>query len=168
MSTHLAPSSYHDPLTELPNRRLLDDRLKQALHLAQRRDAKLALMLVDLASFGSVNQLLGHAAGDAVLREVARRLAACLRRADTLARCGADEFAVVVTDVHSEADCRIVAERILGVFSGEFSGVTLEASIGISLYPSDAGDGDALMRNADAAMFRAKQQGRNLYRFFAG
>jgi diguanylate cyclase (GGDEF)-like protein len=167
VSTPPAPSSHHDALTELPNRRLLDDRLQQALHLAQRRDAQLGLMLVQLVSFGRVNELFGHAAGDAVLREVAQRLGGCLRRADTLARYGADEFAIVLTDVASAADCRVVAERVLDVFSGEFSGVTLEASIGITLFPVDAADSEALLRNADAALYRAKQSGRNQYRFYA-
>jgi diguanylate cyclase (GGDEF)-like protein/PAS domain S-box-containing protein len=162
--------AYHDSLTGLPNRRLLDDRLAQAIHLAQRRDRKLAVMLVDLDEFKQVNDSLGHRAGDAVLREVAQRLALCVRKADTLARHGGDEFVVVMSDVQAEADCKLVAEKVLRSLAAEFRvedrALALGASIGISLFPTDAGDGDALLRNADAAMYRAKQLGRNQYRFY--
>jgi diguanylate cyclase (GGDEF)-like protein/PAS domain S-box-containing protein len=163
--------AYHDTLTGLPNRRLLDDRLRQALHLARRRGTRLAVMLVDLDDFKRVNDRLGHRAGDAVLREVAQRLAACVRKADTLARQGGDEFVVVIPDLRQEPDCQVVAEKILRalepplrVDGEEFR---IGASIGISLYPADAGDGDALLRNADAAMYRAKQLGRNNYCYYS-
>lgn len=152
MSTPPQPSDHHDALTALPNRRLLDDRLKQALHLAQRRDAGIALMLIDLAGFARI--------GDETLREAAQRLAGCLRKADTLARWGAAEFAVVLTDVHGEAECRLVAERLL-------QALEMDAAIGISLFPADAGDGEALVRNADAARSRARQQGRRQFRVYA-
>jgi diguanylate cyclase (GGDEF)-like protein/PAS domain S-box-containing protein len=162
--------AYHDSLTGLPNRRLLDDRLGQAIHLAQRRDRKLAVMLIDLDDFKHVNDSLGHRAGDAMLREVAQRLALCVRRADTLARHGGDEFVIVISDVQADSDCALVAEKVLRSLSGEFHlegrALRLGASIGISLFPNDAGDGDALLRNADAAMYRAKQLGRNQFRFF--
>src|SRR5439155_4463564 len=142
LSTQSAPSDYHDALTELPNRRLLDDRLKQALHLAQRRDTGIALALVDLAGFARVD--------DQTLREAARRLARGLRKADTLARWGAAEFAIVLTDVRAEADCRPVLERLIAALD-------MDVAIGISLYPADAGDTQALERNADAARSRARQ-----------
>ena len=162
--------AYHDSLTGLPNRRLLDDRLAQAIHLAQRRDRKLAVMLIDLDDFKQVNDSLGHRAGDAVLREVAQRLALCVRKADTLARHGGDEFVVVISDVQADSDCKLVAEKALRSLAAEFQledrALSLGASIGISLFPTDAGDGDALLRNADAAMYRAKQLGRNQYRFY--
>ena len=162
--------AYHDALTGLPNRRLLDDRLAQAIHLAQRRDRKLAVMLIDLDDFKQVNDSLGHRAGDAVLREAAQRLALCVRKADTLARHGGDEFVVVISDVQAEADCKLVAEKVLrslaSAFHLEGRALALGASIGISLFPTDAGDGDGLLRNADAAMYRAKQLGRNQYRFY--
>jgi len=162
--------AYHDSLTGLPNRRLLDDRLAQAIHLAQRRHRKLAVMLIDLDDFKQVNDSLGHRAGDAVLREVAQRLALCVRKADTLARHGGDEFVIVVSDVQAEADCQLVAEKVLRSLAPQFRvegrALALGASIGISLFPSDAGDGDALLRNADAAMYRAKQLGRNQHRFY--
>ena len=163
--------AYHDTLTGLPNRRLLDDRLRQAIRLAQRRDRMVATLLVHLDDFRQVNDSLGHEAGDAVLREVAERLTGCVRKADTLARAGADEFALVVCDLKDEADCRIVADKVLDALGAEFRAgsrrVRLAVSIGISLFPADAGDGEALLRNADAAMVRAKQLGRNQVRFFA-
>jgi diguanylate cyclase (GGDEF)-like protein len=152
LSSRPAPSDYHDALTELPNRRLLDDRLKQALHLAQRRDTGLALALVELAGFSKVE--------DATMREAAQRLARGLRKADTLARWGAAEFAIVLTDVRGEADCRAVLERLMSMLDRD-------VAIGISLYPADAGDAEALERNADAARSRARQLGRRQYRFYA-
>lgn len=163
--------AHHDSLTALPNRRLLDDRLKQALFLAQRRAARLAVLLVDLDGFKRVNDVLGHRAGDAVLREAAQRLAGCVRKADTLARQGGDEFVIVIPDLQNEADCQVVAEKILLALTPEFKvdGQTFRigASIGISVYPDDAGDGETLLRNADVAMYRAKELGKNNYRFYA-
>jgi diguanylate cyclase (GGDEF)-like protein/PAS domain S-box-containing protein len=162
--------AYHDSLTGLPNRRLLDDRLHQALRLAQRRDARLAVMLVDLDEFKRVNDAHGHGAGDAVLREVAQRLTGCIRKADTLARQGGDEFVVVIPDLALDADCQVVAEKILGALAAPFAvaggAQRIGASIGISLYPADAGEGDALLRNADAAMYRAKQAGGGQYCYY--
>jgi len=162
--------AYHDTLTGLPNRRLLDDRLRQAIRLAQRRDRMVATLLVRVDDFRQVNDTLGHGAGDAVLREVAQRLAACVRKADTLARAGADEFALVVCDLKEKADCRVVAEKLQHALAPEFRlgsrRLRLAASIGVSVFPADGGDGEALLRNADAAMYRAKQLGRNQVRFF--
>jgi diguanylate cyclase (GGDEF)-like protein/PAS domain S-box-containing protein len=162
--------AYHDTLTGLPNRRLLDDRLRQAVYAAQRRDGRLAVMAIDLDHFKSVNDSLGHRAGDAVLREVANRLMGCVRKADTLARQGGDEFVIMMPDLALEADCAIVAEKILRTLVPEFvvdgRGFSIGASIGISLFPGDAGDGEALLRNADVAMYRAKELGRNNYRFY--
>jgi diguanylate cyclase (GGDEF)-like protein/PAS domain S-box-containing protein len=162
--------AHHDTLTGLPNRRLLDDRLRQALHLAQRRDARLAVMLVDLDDFKQVNDRFGHRAGDAVLREVAQRLAACMRKADTLARQGGDEFVVVIPELAQESDCEVVADKILRALEPpvavERQAVRVGASIGVSLYPADARDGEALLRNADAAMYRAKQSGGHRTRYY--
>ena len=163
--------AYHDTLTGLPNRRLLDDRLRQAIRLAQRRDRMVATLLVHLDDFRQVNDTLGHGVGDAVLREVAQRLAACVRKADTLARASADEFALVVCDLKDGADCRVVAEKLLQALAPEFRAggrrLKLAVSVGISLFPADGGDGEALLRNADAAMYRAKDRGRNTYIFFS-
>jgi diguanylate cyclase (GGDEF)-like protein/PAS domain S-box-containing protein len=162
--------AYHDTLTGLPNRRLLDDRLRQAVFLAQRRDARVAVMVVDLDRFKQVNDALGHRAGDSVLREAAHRIAGCVRKADTLARHGGDEFVVVIPDLHQDGDCQVVAEKILRSLEPPFvvdgREFTIGASIGVSLYPADAGDGEGVLRNADAAMYRAKQLGRNNYRFY--
>ena len=152
MSAKSAPSEHHDPLTGLPNRRLLDDRLRQALHLAQRRDTGVALLLIELGGFGRV--------GDDEMLNAARGLVMCLRKADTLARWGAAEFAAVLTDVKGEADCRPVIDRVLHALQ-------LDVVIGISHFPSDAGDVEALVRNADAARGRARQSGRRQYRFYA-
>jgi diguanylate cyclase (GGDEF)-like protein len=141
--------AYHDTLTGLPNRRLFDDRLRQAIRLAQRRDRMVATLLVHLDDFRQVSDTLGQEAVNAVLREVAQRLAGCVRKADTLARTAADEFAVVLCDLKEEADARIVVDKLRQVLGAEF-----RASIGISLYPADGGDGEALLRNADAARVR--------------
>ena len=151
-STLPQPSDHHDSLTALPNRRLLDDRLQQALHLAQRRDKGVALVLIELAAFAGVDQ--------ATLREAAQRLGSGLRKADTLARCGASEFAIVLTDVRGEPECRLVVERLVRALD-------MDAAIGISLFPADAGDSAALMRNANAARERARQLGSRHYRFYA-
>jgi diguanylate cyclase (GGDEF)-like protein/PAS domain S-box-containing protein len=162
--------AFHDGLTGLPNRRLLDDRLAQALHLAHRREGALAVLLLDLDGFGQVNASLGHGAGDAVLQAAARRLAACVRKADTLARHGGDEFALVLSELRSPADPAETAVRLLrAVASVELEGkaMPLAASIGISLFPADARDGEALLRNAEAAMQRARQLGRNRFAFYA-
>ena len=148
--------AFHDTLTGLPNRRLLDDRLRQAIRLAQRRDRMVATLLIHLEDFRQVSDSLGQDAGDVVLREVAERLAGCVRKADTLARIGADEFAIVVSDLREEADCRIVAEKVREAMGAEFRvggrRLRLAASVGISLYPADGDDGEALLRSADAAL----------------
>ena len=163
--------AYHDTLTGLPNRRLLDDRLRQAVYMAQRRDARIAVMVMDLDNFKQVNDSLGHRAGDAVLREASHRIAGCVRKADTLARQGGDEFVIVLPELQLDSDCQVVAEKILRALAPAFRvdgrEFSIGASIGISLFPADAGDGEALLRNADVAMYRAKQLGRNNYRFYS-
>ena len=159
-----------DALTGLPNRRLFDDRLRQAIRLAQRRDRMVAALLVRLDEFREAGEAPGHGAADALLREVAQRMAGCVRKADTVARVGADEFAIVLCDLKDEADCRLVTQKLQQVLAAEFAAgerrVRLAASIGVSLYPADGGDGEALLRNADAAMYRARQLGRNQVGFF--
>lgn len=164
--------AHHDALTGLPNRRLLDDRLRQAVFAAQRHGTRLAVMAIDLDRFKRVNDTLGHEAGDAVLREVASRLAGCVRKADTLARQGGDEFVIVIPDLPPQADCAVVAQKILRTLVPEIRvggrAFVVGASIGISQFPGDAGDVETLLRNADMAMYRAKELGRNNYRFYAG
>jgi diguanylate cyclase (GGDEF)-like protein len=148
---------YHDALTGLPNRRLFDDRLRQAIHLARRRDRMVAALLIRIDGLDALGQ------GDAgnLLRESARRLAACLRKADTLARAGAGELAAVICDLKQEGECRVVVERLQHALGPE-----RPVSIGVSLFPADAADAEALLRNADAAAYRARQAGRNQARFF--
>jgi diguanylate cyclase (GGDEF)-like protein len=136
---------YHDALTGLPNRRLFDDRLRQAIQLARRRDRMVATLLIRVANAGAQSP----GGGEALLREAAQRLARCLRKADTLARTAADEFAVVICDLKDEADCRVVVDKLREALAPP----RFAASIGISLYPGDGGDGEALLRNAEAAMF---------------
>lgn len=161
---------FHDALTGLPNRRLLDDRLAQALHLARRRGGAVAALLIDIDGFKQVNDAHGHPAGDAALRAVAARLLGAVRKADTAARHGADEFALVIADLRDESGCRLVAARVLRALGEPVpagSGrVTLAVSIGASLFPADAGDGEALLRNAAAALAQAKQAGLNQFAFY--
>jgi diguanylate cyclase (GGDEF)-like protein/PAS domain S-box-containing protein len=162
--------AFHDTLTGLPNRRLLDDRLSQAVALAQRRESPLAVLLLNLDGFGRINASLGHRTGDAVLQAVARRLAAGVRKADTLARHGGDEFVVVMSEVRSPVDPAETATRLLRALhevEADGRAVALGASIGISLFPADARDGDALLRNAEAAMLRARELGPNRFAFYA-
>lgn len=162
----------HDSLTGLPNRWLLRDRLAQALAHAQRHSTKVAVMLVDLDNFKLINDSLGHLEGDVVLREVAERLKAVLRREDTVARFGGDEFMILLTEVHRESDLAAVADKILRTFrqpirTREGRTINTSGSVGIALYPQDGADEETLVRYADMAMYEAKQSGRNTYAFFS-
>ncbi len=154
----------HDALTELPNRRLFHDRLQRALARASRRDARVGLVYVDLDEFKRVNDDFGHAVGDALLAAVARRLEDAVRAEDTVARLGGDEFAVVLSEVSGASDASAVAEKLRAALSDPFeldgALVHLRASVGPAVYPTDGADPDALMRAADAAMYRTKQDGR--------
>jgi diguanylate cyclase (GGDEF)-like protein len=146
------PSDHHDALTELPNRRLFDDRLSQALALAERRQSGVAVALLSLGGFATL--------ADDTVREAARRLGLVLRKGDTLARWGAGEFALLLVDVVHEAHCRVVAERLL-------ASLDMDAAIGIARFPGDGQDAVALLRNADAACARAREHGRRQYRIYA-
>ena len=160
-----------DALTGLPNRVLLNDRANQAILAAARSHAQLALLFIDLDRFQLVNESLGHQAGDALLRAVAERLGKTLRRDDTLARLGGDDFVLLWNGLKNGPDAAVVAQRILGILARPFviEGQTLSigASIGISIYPNDGHDSAALLKSADAAMYAAKDAGRNAFRFFA-
>ncbi|HRI92528.1 MAG: PAS domain S-box protein [Candidatus Accumulibacter sp.] len=162
--------AHHDPLTGLPNRLLLGDRLHKALQRAHRDERGLAVLFVDLDRFKNINDTLGHQVGDRVLCEVARRLTRLRREADTVGRLGGDEFLIIIEDLGDAAAVSHIAERILALLQD--SPVTVEhefyvgASIGISLFPQDGGDAETLMKNADVAMYRAKERGRNTYEFF--
>jgi diguanylate cyclase (GGDEF)-like protein/PAS domain S-box-containing protein len=163
--------AYHDYLTRLPNRALFQDRLTVALAQARRHREGMALMSLDLDRFKLVNDTLGHAAGDALLKAVGDRLLRTVREGDTVARVGGDEFLILLTGVdHPEYGAK-VARKILAAFGRPFriEGRQLHAtaSVGISLYPHDGDEADVLARNADAAMYRAKETGRNNYQLYA-
>lgn len=158
--------AYHDPLTKLPNRALLDEHLALALARARRSGHSVALLYVDLDDFKAVNDSLGHGAGDELLRRIAVRLRGVVRSTDLLARQGGDEFLILLTDI--ERDPRLSAERVakqveaalLEPFQIADAEFEIGSSIGISIYPHDAGDADTLLRHADAAMYEVKQAGR--------
>lgn len=160
----------HDILTGLANRSLLDDRLAMALASAQRYDRSLGVAFIDLDHFKQVNDTLGHAAGDELLMAVARRLQACVRDGDTVARQGGDEFILVLTEQASEASVAQVLKRVREVIARPYllagQEVRISCSIGASLFPRDGGDAGELIRRADQAMYLAKTSGRNQYRFW--
>ncbi|MFD2235010.1 EAL and GGDEF domain-containing protein [Phaeospirillum tilakii] len=164
---HLA---HHDSLTELPNRVLFQERLRQALAQARRGGSRLALLFLDLDKFKDINDTLGHAIGDQLLTAVARRLTRCLRETDTVARLGGDEFAVILTNLKDAEGARHVAEAIIASLSEPFRledhEVLTSTSIGITLYPDDSETADQLLKNADLAMFQSKADGRNAYHFY--
>ena len=159
--------AYHDSLTGLPNRLLLMDRLTQALVHAHRHQRRLAVLFLDLDHFKLVNDTLGHAGGDRLLRSVAERLSACVRADDTVARVGGDEFMVLFADLQRSDHAPRMAEKVLEAlehpFAIEGEAIYVTASIGVALYPEDGDESGTLMRNADTAMYRAKELGRNNY-----
>jgi diguanylate cyclase (GGDEF)-like protein/PAS domain S-box-containing protein len=160
----------HDALTGLPNRLLMQDRLQQAIVQARRNSGQVALMFIDLDRFKRVNDSFGHGIGDTVLKQVSVRLSRCLRDSDSLARLGGDEFTVMLPEVPNAQLAGEVAERILSELSQPFidgdKELHVSASIGISLFPRDGGLPDELVKHADAAMYSAKDSGRNSYRYF--
>ena len=163
-------SAYYDSLTELPNRRLFQDRLTQDVRHAARTGNALALLFIDLDFFKEVNDRSGHAAGDQLLQECARRIVACVRGTDTVARIGGDEFTVILNEVNNIFHVEILAQEILDTLVMPFSiggkEVHISASVGVTLYPQDAGTPEDLVRNADQAMYEAKHAGRNRFSFF--
>ena len=164
---HLA---YHDALTELPNRALLLDRLGQALAQAERDGTQIAVLYFDLDRFKTINDTLGHPAGDELLRQVASRLRTVLREGDTVARLGGDEFVILLPHVLTARDAAQVAIKALGAMSVPFSvfGHELHAttSLGVSLFPKDGTDAETLLKHADTALYQAKDRGRQQYQFF--
>lgn len=160
----------HDALTGLPNRNLLADRITQSLANAKRYNLRVAVLFIDLDNFKFINDSLGHALGDRMLIIQADRLNKCIRSGDTVARYGGDEFVVVVSNLEKSEDAANVAQNIQELISRPFTidghefGIT--CSIGISLYPKDGGDVDALLKNADAAMYRVKEHSRNSFQFY--
>ena len=162
--------AHYDGLTGLPNRVLFLDRLQQTLAQAGRRATLAAVMFLDLDRFKVVNDTLGHAVGDDLLRQVAQRLSACTRLGDTVARFSGDEFVLIVNDLQGSEDARHIAQKVLLAIGEPFRAggheVFVSTSIGISMYPSDSEDEQALLKNADTAMYRAKESGRNNFQFY--
>lgn len=162
--------AHHDPLTDLPNRSLLADRLEQAVHRAERTGNHVAVLFIDLDRFKNINDTLGHPSGDLLLQDVARRLQHMLRHEDTVARLGGDEFIVVVENIERPDFAESVASKIIEVLDTPFTingqELFIGASIGISLYPTDGGNPSNLIKYADTAMYRAKEKGRNTYQFY--
>ena len=166
----IAYLAQHDALTGLPNRALLRDRLDQALAHATRQGKRIALMFLDLDRFKTINDSLGHVTGDKLLQGVAGRLRQCIRETDTVSRQGGDEFIIVLTDIDSPDEAGRVAAKILDQLDPAFDvdGQQLRTSfsIGVALFPEDGPNPETLMKNADTAMYHAKESGRNTYRFF--
>ncbi|WP_300321191.1 EAL domain-containing protein [Accumulibacter sp.] len=162
--------AHHDPLTGLPNRLLLRDRLEQALALARRSHGRVALMFLDLDRFKTINDSLGHPVGDKLLKAVVGRLQSCVRESDTISRQGGDEFVIVLRDARdSEAVSRLadkVQQRMAEPFLIDNHALSTSFSIGIALFPDDGDDFDSLTQKADTAMYHAKHAGRNAHRFF--
>jgi len=165
--SHLAQ---HDGLTDLPNRLLLDDRLTQAISLARRNHSQLAVLFLDLDGFKHINDSLGHSVGDKILQSVAERISACVRKSDTVSRQGGDEFVILLSEVTHAADAAIIAAKIIAELKRRHRigkhRLRISASVGVSTYPNDGEDAETLIKNADTAMYDAKQSGRDKYRFY--
>ncbi len=166
----VAHMAHHDALTGLPNRVLLRDRIQQAIAQAHRNGTQLAVLFLDLDRFKTINDSLGHQLGDRLLQSVASRILVCVREGDTVSRVGGDEFVIVIPGIGSASDSSAVAAKILEVLANAFhlhgNDLHVAASIGISLYPADGSDAETLMRNADTAMYHAKDSGRGNFQFF--
>jgi diguanylate cyclase (GGDEF)-like protein/PAS domain S-box-containing protein len=169
----LAYMATHDALTGLPNRWLLNDRLTLELARAQRHQQKLTVMLLDLDDFKRVNDTLGHTVGDKLLQDVGKRLTSFVRKSDTVARMGGDEFMLMLLfpRIKEDGDAARIAQRILAAFRKPFTfdshEIRITTSIGIAIYPNDGKDADTLIKNADIAMYRAKAQGRDNYQRYS-
>ncbi len=170
LEDQLVYQATHDSLTSLPNRILLADRIQQGIAHAKREDTYLSVLMIDLDNFKEVNDNLGHAAGDTLLKLVANRLSASVREIDTVIRLGGDEFVVILMSQNRAEDSIIKAkeliEKIIIPFQIEDHSITITASIGISYYPDDGQDANALLKNADAALYHAKKMGRNTFQVY--
>lgn len=170
MAEKMAYLAQHDFLTGLANRSLLTERLAQAIGLAKRHGKQVALLFIDLDDFKRINDSVGHAVGDQLLKLVADQLVTCVRGTDTVCRQGGDEFVILLAEIEQPQDAANVAEKLLAALAvpqqvGEQE-FTVTLSVGISVYPDDSRDVDAVMQNADTAMYQAKASGRNNYKFF--
>jgi diguanylate cyclase (GGDEF)-like protein/PAS domain S-box-containing protein len=161
----------HDPLTNLPNRELFNDRFNNAMAQAQRKNHKVALMMIDIDEFRYINDTYGHDAGDMVLVEVGRRMTSILRKSDTVARIGGDEFLLLIPEIRNGDEAAFVASKILRMFKEPFvinnDTINVTLSIGIAIYPDDVETIDALMKMADIAMYRVKKKGKNSFARFS-
>jgi diguanylate cyclase (GGDEF)-like protein/PAS domain S-box-containing protein len=170
MAAKMAHLARHDYLTDLPNRVLLNDRIAQAIIRAERNGTTLAVLFLDLDNFKHINDSLGHATGDKLLQSVAQRLLTCVRSSDTVSRQGGDEFVVLLSEDKYAEDAALTADKILAALAVPHSVAGHElhvtTSIGISVYPADAKNAETLLKNADTAMYQAKEKGRNNYQFF--
>ncbi|MDX1366566.1 putative bifunctional diguanylate cyclase/phosphodiesterase [Pseudomonas sp.] len=170
MTMKMAHLAQHDFLTNLPNRVLLNDRIAQAISLAERQGTSLAVLFLDLDNFKHINDSLGHAVGDQLLQSVTRCLSTCVRNSDTVSRQGGDEFVVLLSEAHDAQDSALTAEKILAALTSPHAigqhELHITTSIGISIYPADGRDAETLIKNADTAMYQAKDRGRNNYQFF--
>ncbi len=170
MALEIVHSAQHDFLTGLPNRLLLNDRLGQAIAFAQRHTKKVAVLFLDLNGFKRINDSLGHPTGDKLLQSISERLVDCVRDTDTVSRQGGDEFVVLLSDVEQPEDAAITAGRMLrAVAETHFidqHDLHVTTSIGVSVYPDDGQDAETLIKNADTAMYQAKENGRQGYQFF--
>jgi diguanylate cyclase (GGDEF)-like protein/PAS domain S-box-containing protein len=171
-SEQLAHLAEHDSLTGLPNRLLFNDRVGQAISLARRNGGRLAVLYLDLDGFKYINDSLGHEAGDKLLQSVAKRLLHCVRDPDTVSRHGGDEFVVLLQDLKQPEDAGVTARRVLKAVTDvhfiDQCELHVTASVGVSVYPEDGLDAETLIRNADAAMYQAKKNGRQRYQFHRG
>jgi diguanylate cyclase (GGDEF)-like protein len=163
--------AFHDPLTDLPNRAFFNEQLATALANAKRNRCPMSVMFLDLDGFKNINDSLGHGIGDRLLQGFAKRLLSCLRSGDTLSRWGGDEFTILLPQIRSAEDTIRLAQRILNELKLPFEvgehQLYIKSSIGIALYPQDGEDGETLVKHADAALYRAKEQGRDRYRFYS-
>ena len=166
----LEHQAYHDVLTNLPNRSLFMDRLDQAIKLAHRTHSIMAVMFLDLDKFKEINDSLGHSVGDQVLISVARKLQSCLREVDTLSRLGGDEYSLIIGGINDSRHINDIASKLFNELQKpmNFNGheIYVTSSIGISIYPEDGETADTLLRNADAAMYKAKDEGRNSFQYY--
>ena len=170
MTLQMAHSAQHDGLTGLPNRVLLNDRISQAIALASRHKKQLAVLFLDLDGFKHINDSLGHQFGDKLLQSIGKRLVHCLRASDTISRQGGDEFVVLLSEVDRPDEAAVMARRILDAVAvahriGQHT-LHVTTSIGLSVYPDDGCDSETLIKNADIAMYQAKENGRQTYEFF--
>lgn len=163
--------AHHDALTDLPNRLLLNERLEHALLRAGRHSARLAVLFLDLDRFKQINDSMGHLTGDQLLQAVTKRLRQTCRQDDTIARVGGDEFVLLMEDISRQEDAVAAAQKLLAAFDAPFiledHEIHITASLGICIYPRDGDDAATLLRNADAAMYRAKEEGRNTFQFYS-